>query len=493
MLSRRFFTILSLASATFGHPSPEQVDVAVVGAGLSGLAAAQKLLDSGKTVAVIEARDRVGGRVENQKLKNGGVTELGAAFVGPTQDRVLALADELKLATFKEYNQGYDLAFVGAQRLNYSADSPSPPLDPTTVQQIVEIIGKTDQLAATIDVENPWNSPNATAWDSITLQDWAYETLTTIVSREAFEISVESIWSGTSQQLSFLYALAYVAGAGNSTNKGTFERLILTTDGGQESRIVGGTGLLPENLADKIGRDKITFSNPVRSITQTKSGGYLVRGDSKSFLARNVIVAMSPPVAGLIEYNPPVSIKRQNLMKRMFMGNEGKMNAIYKTPFWRAQNLSGQVQSTTGTVRATFDDSPADGSYGAILGFIEASQMKALNNATEAEIRKLVQEDYVRYFGPEAADAEEWVLVRWDLEEYSRGGPTALAGPGTLSKFGAALRKADGGIHWAGTEASDFWQGYMDGAIRSGERAAEEILAQGQGGLGWRWGAGKDF
>ncbi|KAF2162488.1 hypothetical protein M409DRAFT_69082 [Zasmidium cellare ATCC 36951] len=483
MLAKRFFSIFYLVGSAFGHPKPEQVDVAVVGAGLSGLAAAQKLIDSGKRVAVIEARDRVGGRVDNKKLKNGSVTELGAAFIGPTQDRVLALANELHLETFKEYNQGYNLAFVDGQRLNYSASSPSPPVDPTTTEQILEIITKIDTLAATLDVENPWNSPNATAWDAITLQDWAYETLTTTVGREAFEISVESIWSGTAEQLSFLYALAYVAGAGNQTNKGTFERLILTNDGGQESRIVGGTGLLPECLAGKIGRDKITLSNPIKSITQTRFGKYLIRGESKSFLAQNVIVAMSPPVAGLVEYSPPVSAKRQKLMQRMFMGNEGKMNAIYKTPFWRENGLSGQVQSTSGTVKATFDDSPADASYGAILGFIEAGQMKALDNATEAEIQKLVQEDYVRYFGPEAANAEEWVLVRWDNEAFSRGGPTALAGLHTFQPYGAALKQPDGGIHWAGTEASDYWPGYMDGAIRSGERAAEEILAL--RGRGW--------
>lgn len=477
MLARNILSVsfLALASA-FGHENLQQVDVAVVGAGLSGLAAAQKLLDCGKNVAVLEARDRVGGRVSNQKLKNGGVTELGAAFVGPTQDRVLALADELRLETFKEYNEGNTVAFLGDQRLTYSASSASPPVDNTTNDQVTELIAKLDQLAATVDIQNPGNSPNASEWDAVTLEDWAYGILKTTAGREAFEISVESIWSTTAQQLSLLYALAYVAGAGNQTSAGSFERLILTSGGGQESRIVGGTGLLPERLADKIGREKITLGNPVESITRLESGKYLVHGKTKSFLASKVIVAMSPPVAGLISYSPPVSLERQKLMQRMFMGNEGKMNAIYKRPFWRQSGLSGQALSTSGTVRATYDDSPADGSYGAILGFIEAEQMKVLDNATEAEIRELVMKDYVRYFGPEAANAEEWVLVRWDNEQYSLGGPTALAGLNTLKPYGAALKTPSGGIHWAGTEASDYWIGYMDGAIRSGERAADETL-----------------
>lgn len=477
MLVKQFLFASSLAiSAVLGTPKSDQVDVAVVGAGLSGLAAAQRLLQRGKSVAVFEARDRVGGRVLNQKLSHGGYTEMGGTFVGPTQDRVLELADELGLETFKEYNEGYNLAFFGDQRLNYSATDPTPPLDNKTVSQITEIIGTIDSLAATVNVEEPWNTPNASSLDSIILQDWAYQHLTTEAGRQTFEIAVETIWSGTAKQLSLLYALSYVAGAGNETTAGTFERLISTPDGGQESRIVGGSGLLPERLADKVGSNNIVLSNPVQSITKQSSGKYLVRGKSKSIFAEKVIVAMSPPVANKISYSPALSDRRQKLMQRIFMGNEGKMNAIYKTPFWRNDDLSGQVLSTTGTVRATFDDSPEDASYGAILGFLEAEQVKALDNATEAEVQALVLKDYVRYFGEEAANVEEWVMIRWDNEEYSLGGPTALAGTNTLARYGEALKKPDGGIHWAGTEASDYWAGFMDGAIRSGERAADEIL-----------------
>lgn len=103
--------LLWLAAAITQAQETESFDVVVIGAGLSGLAAARKLLNAGKSVRILEARDRVGGRVENQALKNGGVTELGAAFVGPTQDRVIALADELGIDTFLEYDTGDNLAF----------------------------------------------------------------------------------------------------------------------------------------------------------------------------------------------------------------------------------------------------------------------------------------------------------------------------------------------------------------------------------------------
>ncbi|KXT11827.1 hypothetical protein AC579_6079 [Pseudocercospora musae] len=450
-------------------------DVVVIGAGLSGLAAARKLLDAGKSVRIVEARNRVGGRVENQALKNGGVTELGAAFVGPTQDRVLALADELGIETFLEHDTGDNLAFVGEDRITYDL-LPIPYIDLTTTAQFGAAIAALDLKALTIDVEKPWNHLLAALWDKITVRQFRDSIITTQEGRDIFEIGVESIWSARSDELSLLYTLSYIAGAGNATTRGTFERLISTGGGSQESRLVGGSGLLPNGLADKLGRGHITFENPVRSIALQQSGDYLVQGDKSSVRALNVIVAMSPPVAGDIKYTPPLPQSRQKLMEEVFMGSLGKANAIYPTPFWRDAGLSGQVISTKGTVQTTFDDSDANSTYGALLGFIEADQMRALNNATEAEIIAKVTDDYVRYFGEEARNASEWVIKRWDLEEFSKGGPTALAGPGTFKKYGPALRQAVGGIHWAGTEASDYWPGYMDGAIRSGERAAQEII-----------------
>ena len=157
------------------------------------------------------------------------------------------------------------------------------------------------------------------------------------------------------------------------------------------------------------------------------------------------------------------------------MGAIGKAIAIYDTPFWRNSNLTGQAISVSGTTRATYDISPPDGHYGALLGFLEADEVRMLDGRPESDIQTLVQQDFINYFGPEAANATQWVFQRWDNEVYSRGAPVALAGPGTLSKYGPALTEPFENIHFAGTESAPYWTGYMDGAIRSGERAAREI------------------
>jgi monoamine oxidase len=471
--------LYSPAQVIAGHPSrggsPTQVDVVVVGAGLSGLAAAKALIHGGKKVAVVEARGRVGGRVENKQLKNGGVTELGAAFVGPTQDDVLALIEELGLQTLDEYNEGSNLAVISGERLLYDSSSPVPDLDDASLLAAGTAFATLDAYAASIDVEAPWSHPNATQWDSFTLDTWLSQQNLTFPVLALFNTAFPALISVEAGEVSFLYAVSYIASAGNASQAGTIERLVSVDNGAQEKRVVGGTGLLAPGLAKQIGESNIHLNSPVQAITK-RDNSYIVQSSKQSFIAKDVVVAMSPPLAGRIRYDPPLSAQRDQLTQRMFMGSLGKATAIYAKPFWREANLTGQALTNSGTVRSTLDVSPDDGSYGAILGFIEADQMRALDDATDSEIAALVSEDYISYFGPQAANVSEWVIQRWDNEIYSRGGPVAVASPGTLSRYGPALRKPQGGIHWAGTESSDFWVGYMSGALRAGKRAAREIL-----------------
>ncbi|KAJ4410382.1 hypothetical protein N0V91_001866 [Didymella pomorum] len=482
---RRFFrnSVLALlsqqASFVLSTAVPDSVDVAVVGAGLSGLTAARDLLHAGKSVIILEARDRVGGKVYNHPLKNGGVTEVGAEFVGPTQEKVLSMISDLGLQTFNTYSQGQSILWRNNTRHVFTPDPAlggAPPVDPSSLAQIAAAQAQLDEWAAELNVSAPWTHPQAAKWDSQTFDDYLNQYANHADARFVLGTACNSLLSVEPKEISLLYVLAYIAAAGDETTVGTLGRLIAVKGGAQESRVVGGTGLIPQRLADKVGYNHIVLSAPVSSVVKTGKG-YKVCSRAGTVIAKNVVLAMAPPLLRQINFEPALPATRQKLNEKTKMGALGKGIPIYETPFWRkGENLSAQVQSDSGSVRVAFDSTPEDGSFGALLGFLLADEMRALDKLSVAEAQSKIVADYVRYYGKQAANFTEFVLQRWDLEEWSRGGPVAVAPPNVLTRYGSALRQSAGGLHFAGTETSEYWTGYMDGAIRSGERVAREIV-----------------
>ena len=470
---------LLIAVCFFSVAVSQDVDVIIVGGGLSGLSTAKDLAAANKTFLVLEARDRVGGRVLNHYLPNGYEVELGAEFVGPTQDRVLALAAELGLETFDIYESGDNVLYRNGVATPFFGDEATglPPVSPLGLIQTGIAEALIDEWASGIDVNAPWTHPRAAEWDSQTLQDFSNIYGWSSDSQFLLDLMTTSVFSTEMSEPSMLYVLAYVASAGNQTEAGTLERLLGVANAAQQSRIVGGTQLLAIKLAEKLGWDKVLLNSPVESVVQ-QGDIYQVATPQATYTGRHVVTAMSPPMAARIQYDPLLPSARDQLCQRMPMGAIGKAIAIYETPFWRDMGLNGQVLSDSGAVRSTFDSSPPDASFGAMMGFLEANEVRALDELTIPEIENLTTQDYVNYFGPQAANVSMWIIQRWDLEEYSRGGPVAYAPPGILTEYGAlGLRTPFGKIHFAGTETAPYWTGYMDGAIRSGERTAAEILA----------------
>ncbi|KAL8720850.1 MAG: hypothetical protein Q9181_007834 [Wetmoreana brouardii] len=333
-------------------------------------------------------------------------------------------------------------------------------------------------MAAGLDVRAPWNHANASLWDIKTLATWLDDTVSSNTARRLLELAVTSIFSTQSEEPSLLYALAYFAAAGNETTVGTIDRLLATVGGGQEWRVKGGTQLIATELSNKLGDNIVKLKTKVESIA--KSGDfYLLHTSTGTVQAKRVVIAMSPPLAARISYDPLLPAARDQLTQRMPMGAVAKAVAFYETPFWRNDGLNGMVASDVGVIRATFDNSPEDASYGALMGFIEADEIRHLEQSTDEDIQALVQEDLVRYFGSEANNVTGWIIQRWDNEEFSRGGPVAFGPSGVLTKYGSALTEPVGGVFFAGTEASPYWTGFMDGAIRAGENAARAILEDG--------------
>jgi monoamine oxidase len=456
-------------------------DVVIIGGGLAGLTTARDVLAGGRRALVLEARDRVGGRVVNLPIPGGkGVTEGGGEFIGPTQNRMKALADSLGVGTFDTYNTGKNVLYKDGKRTPYATDGllgSVPPIDVAGLANAAAVQAMLDDMAKKVPVDAPWTAEKAEEWDRQTFETWLRANAVVPSARFLFDVACTSIFSAEPRELSLLFVLFYIAAAGDESTPGTFERLTETADGAQAVRFVGGSQQVPIKLAASLGAGKVRLSSPVRKVARRSDGRYTVTADGVTVTASRVVVAVPPPLAARIDFDPLLPAARDQLSQRLPMGSIGKAIAVYDTPFWRADGLNGQVVSDTGTVRSTFDNSPPDASYGALMGFVEADEMRAHDASSEAEVKAAVLADYVRYFGDRAATPTAFLLQRWDNEGFSRGGPVAYGPPGVLTRYGKALRAPVGGIHWAGTETSTYWMGYMDGAVRSGERAAKEVLA----------------
>jgi monoamine oxidase len=452
------------------------VDVVVVGAGLAGLTAARKLVAAGRKVVVIEADKRVGGRLLNIDIGGGKITEGGAEFIGETQDHIAQLAKDVGLKTFKTYNTGNNLYYRNGMALPYQSTGPLGPLppDPTGGADAEQALTRLDQMATQINLDKPWESPNAAAWDSQTFETWKQDNVKTANGQFLLDVACTSVFSVEPRDVSLLFVLFYIAAAGNESTPGTLERLVTTAPGAQSDRIVGGTQLIPLRVAAQLGK-RVVLSSPVRKITQQKDR---VRVDSDKLTAvgQRVIVAIPPPLAGRLQYSPALPALRDQLTQRMPQGSVMKVIAIYDKPFWRDAGWTGQVVSDVGPAQVTFDNTPPEGTPGALMAFVEASTSRQLDAVSKAELKSKVLDNFATYFGAAARNPTAFYEKRWDNDVWHRGCPVCVPGPGVLLDFGTAIRQPVGRIHWAGTETSTYWNGYMDGAVRSGERASTEVV-----------------
>ena len=453
---------------------PRRVDTVVVGAGIAGLMAARRIAGKGRSVLVVEARGRVGGRVLNHRLRSGGVIEAGGAFVGPTQDHIIRLAKQLKVPLFDEYATGKSV-YVSSLLGRRTFTGTVPP-DPTILVDAALLLGKIDDYAAQIDVDAPWKHPQAKKWDAMTLADFirSESLLNPDGVSNLIECWTQPGFGADPDRLSFLFVLWYVACSGNERHVGTFARNSDTINGAQEQRFVGGSQLIPLRMAHRLG-DRVALHAPVHRVDQ--SGDRVKVHTGRGVVeARRVVVAVPPPLVLDIDWSPHLPDQRRRLMRSLDMGRLMKCDAVYRTPFWRKEGLSGFGISDRGAARAVFDNSPKDGTPGVLLAFVGGDNWRALGRLPKAKRRRRVLEGFATMFGEQALHPIEYTEHDWTKEQWSVGGPTAIHGPGTLTKYGPAIRRPFGRVHWAGTETSTYWSGYMDGAVRSGERAAAEVL-----------------
>ncbi len=442
-------------------------DVAVIGAGLAGLMAARVITAVGRSVIVLEARGRVGGKTYTRLAADGTPIDLGGQWIGPTQDHVEALALELGLKTFPTYDMGENIEIRQGQRHQYAGAIPTA--DPQVAMATVELLLELNLMAQQVPLATPWTANDAASWDAQTVQHWLESHVESGAVRILLTQVVRAVFSVEPRDLSLLHFLFYVHSAGS------LNQLVGVTRGAQERRFYEGAQTLANRMADELG-DRVILDAPVRMITQDDQGVRIDAGDT-IVTARRAILALAPTLAGRIRYNPPLPARRDQLTQRMPMGTVIKVQCLYPTAFWRADGLSGQVLSDEDALGLTFDNSPPSGRPGILLGFMEGDAGRQWSDGDPAARRALVLASLAKYFGPAAATPTEYFEQVWAREEYSRGGYAGYMPPGVWTSYGEALHAPCGRLHWAGTETSPIWNGYMEGAIRSGERAAAEVLS----------------
>jgi monoamine oxidase len=452
-------------AAARSAPAVRKADVVVVGAGLAGLTAATDLVRAGHSVAVLEANDRVGGRTLNQSVGGGHVVEVGGQWVGTGQDRILARARTVGVSTFKSYTAGNQIFEYKGKQTHFSGLI--PPLPEPDASDFNQALGKIISLESTVPLAAPWTAPNAAALDAQTFDSFKLANTQTQGARFLLDLAVEAVFAAEPRDLSALHVLFYF-------NSGTGVIFLTSTAGGaQDSRFVGGSQLVSLRMASRLGH-RVMLRTPVRRITQGRSGA-VVQADTGSWRCKHVIVAIAPTLAGRIDYEPILPPLRDQLTQRVPQGSVIKYEAVYPTPFWRASGLSGYVNSDQPPVKLTYDNSPPGGKPGVLLGFVLGADARRMSTISASARRRAVLDSFVRLFGSAAGSPRQLIEHDWAAEPFARGCYAGFMPPGVWSDFGAALRTPVGRIHWAGTETAEVFTGYMDGAVRSGERAAVEV------------------
>jgi monoamine oxidase len=408
----------------------------------------------------------VGGRTLNLLIEAGMSLEIGGQWVGPTQRRVLGLIEELGLETFPTYAEGKSL-FERRGRLR-SYGGTIPRVNPLALAEAGLALARINRMARRISPAAPWAATRASRWDSQTFATWIQRNVRTPTARDLIRLATRAVWAAEPEDLSLLHVLFYISSAGS------FEALVDTEGGAQDSRIVGGSQEIALRIAAELG-DAVKLNAAVRQILHTDDA-VIVESGVTTVRARRAIVAMPPALAGRIAYEPPLPARRDGLTQRMAQGSVIKCMAIYSEPFWRDQGLSGQATSSDGPVSVTFDNSPPDGSPGVLLAFLEAEAARQAADLPEAERREQVVACLTRFFGPRAAKPERYVDKAWAADPWSAGCYGGFMAPGAWRANGSALRAPTGPIHWAGAETAIAWNGYMDGAISSGEEAARAVI-----------------
>jgi monoamine oxidase len=281
-------------------------------------------------------------------------------------------------------------------------------------------------------------------------------------------MAVRGLFTHDLNDTSFLHLLLLIHAHGG------LNTLFSIEGGTQENLVEGGAGIIAQRVADKLG-EGVHLNEPVRSITQ--SGDQVtVDTDGLTVSAGRAVVSVPPALALEITFDPALPEDRASLYRKAVAGWETKTLVVYDEPFWRGEGFSGQTAEPGSVAEVTIDATPASGSPGVIASFTFGRVAQQAGTLSAADRRRAVVKALTSRFGSRAAQPSEFIETSWWEQEWTRGCTMAHLPPGALTRYGPLIREPFGRVHWAGTETATMSHGAIDGAVRSGERVAAEIL-----------------
>ncbi|WP_433584678.1 flavin monoamine oxidase family protein [Microbacterium hydrocarbonoxydans] len=442
-------------------------DVLIIGAGAAGTTAANDLRKAGLSVAVLEARDRVGGRLWTDVIE-GAMLEIGGQWVSPDQDALKDTIAELGLETYSRYREG-DSVYVGPDGQVHRFTGEMFPVSEATEKVIADITERLDAMVAEIDPDQPWAHPKAEEWDTITWDAWLREQTDDdeAVRNLAFATGSAMLTKPT-HAFSLLQSLLMAASAGSYSN-------LVDADFILDKRVVGGLQQVPQLLAERLG-DDVFLNQPVRTL-EWSDAGVVATTDQMTVKARYAILAFAPVLYNRISFVPALPRRQHQMHQHLSMGFVIKVHAVYDRPFWRESGLSATAFSPYELCHEAYDNTNHGDERGTLVGFVSDQNADDLFTLSAEERKERILESLSHYYGPEAKNPVVYYESDWGTEEWTRGAYAASFDMGGLHRYGPDLRTPVGPIHFACSDLAGAGYQHVDGAIRMGHLAASNIVA----------------